>query len=466
MNSKSFLLLAVLLVSARPTTAVSQSRLTNPCYTLQVASFPNPELANRLVVQLVDAGEHPVCATVEVDGRGYWTRVFLGFFETTYAAGRYGDALVARGIIKEFLVKRANLNQAASRPRKETSSESQAKARSIVSNQAQSRVGLSADERAVLNEENASGSHSGALSIESRRTPSPEAGKKFTVLDLPIAKSRSLEMAPSVNTADIPRPDPVVLAFRLVTAEPRWLPRAPTVQGGLWLSGDIDEALARLRWIVGDENAGLIKWDPEGRLRVDKLLLAKAAGLGAARVEDPLQATAYISSNEGLLLIIQIAEGGHRYRLHIGAQAPTRGKPIEVSAGTNLDNNYDSRINPHRKHSAKLDIERPPEGFESLVGLNPNTLWLNLRTNSLVNPGEITFHELAEAHAKLELGLDYLDQGSRSGAHALALEREQRLKSQRPGAEIVLTAGSNLVLRTEREIRLFYAEGPRGLSQR
>ena len=463
MNSKSFLLLAALLISASPATAVSQSHLTNPCYTLQVASFPNTELANRFVVQLANAGERPGCATVEVNGRGYWTRVFLGLFETTYAAGRYGDALVARGIIKEFLVKRANLNQAATRPRKVTGSESQAKARSIVSDQAQSRVCLSTDERAVLNDENASGLH---LPIISQTTSCSEAGNELAVFDLPIAESRSIEMAPSVDTAAIPRPDPIVLAFRLVNAGSRSLPHAPTVQGGLWLSGDIDEALARLRWIAGDENAELIKLDSDGRLRLDRQLLAKAAGLGASRVEDPLQAAAYISSNDGLLLIIQIAEGRHRYRLHIGAQAPTRGKTIEVSASTNLDNNYDSRINPHRKHCEKLDIERPPEGFESLVGLNPNTLWFNLRTNSLVTPGEITFHELAEAHAKLELGLDYLDQGSQSGAHALALEREQRLKSQRPGAEIVLTAGSNLVLRTEQEIRLFYAEGPRGLGQR
>jgi hypothetical protein len=317
-----------------------------------------------------------------------------------------------------------------------------------------------------LDDEEASASHVEALPMESKTIPGTQAWNQHAALDLPIARFRSLDMAPPVDTATIPRPDPIVMAFRLVNAEPRWLPQAPTMQGGLWLSGDLDEGLARLRWIVGDENAGLITWDSDGRLRVDRRLLAKAAGLGAPRAEDPLQAATYISSNEGLLLIVQIAEGRHRYQLHIGVQTPTRGKSVEVSAGTNLDNNYDSRINPHRKHCEKLDIERPPEGFESLVALNPNTLWFNLRTNSLVPPGEIAFHELAEAHAKLELGLDYLDQGSQSGAHALALEREQRLKSQRPGAEIVLTAGSNLVLRTEQEIRLFYAEGPRGLSQR
>jgi len=81
-----------------------------------------------------------------------------------------------------------------------------------------------------------------------------------------------------------------------------------------------------------------------------------------------------------------------------------------------------------------------------------------------VQSGQIVFHEIAEAYAKLELGLDYLDHGLRSGAHAIALEREQRLKSQRPSADIVMTAGSNRLLRTEAEIRLFYAETAAGLA--
>lgn len=79
---------------------------------------------------------------------------------------------------------------------------------------------------------------------------------------------------------------------------------------------------------------------------------------------------------------------------------------------------------------------------------------------------EIIFHELAEAHAKLDLGLDYLESGSELGAHAVALERERRLKSQRPEAGIIVTAGSNRVLRSKEEIRLFFAEAPGGFSQR
>jgi len=81
-----------------------------------------------------------------------------------------------------------------------------------------------------------------------------------------------------------------------------------------------------------------------------------------------------------------------------------------------------------------------------------------LSTHSWVPVGEITLHELAEAHAKVALGLDYLEQGANPGAHDLALERERRLKAQRPEADIVLTEGSNRVLRSQEEIRLFYAE--------
>jgi len=276
-----------------------------------------------------------------------------------------------------------------------------------------------------------------------------------TALLLIAAKYNNL--APAVNTARLPRPDPVALAFRLV-AEFSSAAQTPWARGGLWLTGDTAEGLSRLRWIAGEENAGLITLDEGGRVQLDRRMLAKAAGLGAVRAADPLQVADYIASNEGLLLLVQLAEGSYRYLLHIGNQIPTHGKMVEISGGINLDNNFDSRINPYRKHGKKLAEERPPEGFAALVGLNPVARWFNLSTHGWVPAGEITLHELAEAHAKVALGLDYLDQGSSAGAHALALDRERRLKAQRPGAGIVLTAGSNRVLRTQQEIRLFYAE--------
>jgi len=461
-NSKPCLLLAVLLLSVNPAEAALQSSAAKPCYTLQVASFPSVELANEFVVELVAAGEHPMCATVEVSGRGHWTRVFLGLFDTVAAAGRYGEALVGRGVIQEFLVKRADVSQAAIRPRKVIENQTEETASSTVDEKQLARSDK--NERAVANnDEVKSVLQPDSLRAGSQPLPSLGAPIEFAELSLPFVES-SLQMSPPIDTTLVPRPDPILLAFKLIIGDSKPFSSDPAVKGGLWLSGDTDEGLARLRWIVGDENAELITLEPGGHMRIDAKLLARAAGLGEARVEDSMRVATCIASNEGLLLIIQLSEGRYRYLLHIGSQAPTRGKILEISAGINLDNNYDSRINPHRKHCEKLDVERPPAGFDSLVGLNPVTRWVNLRSNSFVPVGEITFHELAEAHAKLELGLDYLDEGLKSGAHALAIEREQRLKSQRPG--VVLTAGSNLVLRTEEDLRLFYAESSRGISQR
>jgi hypothetical protein len=158
-----------------------------------------------------------------------------------------------------------------------------------------------------------------------------------------------------------------------------------------------------------------------------------------------------------LLLLVQLSQGKYRYRLHIARQAPTRGGEVEVTGGLNLDNNFDSRINPHRRSGNKMDNERPPDDFDSLVAINPSAIWFNQLTSQVVPSGHITFHEMAEAHAKLDLGLDYLSSSTGPGAHDVALLREERLKSQRPLSGVVVTLGSNRVLRSEEEAREFFS---------
>jgi hypothetical protein len=470
MHSRLSFFLTALLISTGPSAALSKSDPSAPHFTLQVASFPDTAQANRFAVGLVSAGENPLFDTVEIEGRGLWTRVFVGLFDTTDAARSYGVTLVARGIIKEFLVKKADPILAFTRPRRVASSDSQ------VPNYTGSS-GLSAKSKvAVLDKSTGSGStatdrSASGVRMETMRGNGGRGLSQKVLRDhvstpLPIVEAAAFRLAPRVDTSLIPRLDPVSLAFSLVTGEVQKVAGAPGQRGGLWISGDTAKGLERLQWIVGEENLGLTKLDADGRVKLDKRLLAKAAGLRGTRVEDPLRAVDYISSNEGLLLLVEVTQGRYRYLLHIGRQAPTSGKSVQTAGSINLDNNVDSRINPYRKNGRKLDGERPPEGFDSLIGLNPVARWFNLRTNCWVQAGEIVFHEIAEAYAKLELGLDYLDHGSRPGAHAIALERELRLKSQRPGAYIVMTAGSNRLLRTEEEIRLFYAEAAAGVSQR
>jgi hypothetical protein len=117
----SFFLMAVF-ISASQAVALTKAGPV-PHFRLQVASFPDKGQAELFAVALVRVGETPVFDTVEIEGRGFWTRVFVGLFDTNDAARRHGAALVARGIIKEFLVKRTESIQALTRPRRVVSSE-------------------------------------------------------------------------------------------------------------------------------------------------------------------------------------------------------------------------------------------------------------------------------------------------------------------------------------------------------
>jgi hypothetical protein len=454
-----FLLVALFVIAAGSSNALSQSSTSAGTFTLQVASFPTKELADQFVIHLVNAGEHPICSTVELQGRGYWTRVFVGLFTTSESARRYGERLIAGGQVTEFLVRRADLSQQATRPRRVVEGEKEPAAKNIAVTRSAAILRNSWRSNGKVSAQcaGATESISGEFT-EEERVDCPEPA-------LPILTNNGFDYAPTLDISRVPRPDPVKLAITLVTGGSADS-SANRRQGGLWLTGDTAEGMARLRWMVGEENEHLIRIDLDGRVWIDNEGLARAAGLEDARVEDPLRAAGYISSNEGLLLIAQLSQGNHRYRLHIGAQLPTLGKPLNISGSVNLDNNFDSRINPYRRYGKKLENERPPEGFDSLVGLNPVARWYNLTTKEWVPSGEIAFHELAEAHAKVELGLDYLLQGVRPGAHAVALERERLLKTQRPRDDIVMTAGSNRVLRSQEEIRLFFADNPGGISQR
>jgi hypothetical protein len=149
----------------------------------------------------------------------------------------------------------------------------------------------------------------------------------------------------------------------------------------------------------------------------------------------------YIFLHEGLLLLTQLTQGTERYLLHIGNSAPTMGEYVQVSSTMNLDLNFDSRINPRRPNGQKVQQERPPEGFDSLIAMNPGTRWVSLRSKRIVPLESVALHELAEAHAKVALGLEYLPKEGRAGAHNIAIERESRFVSQRPLSGAELTTG-------------------------
>src|SRR5258705_6428922 len=72
-------------------------------FSLQVASFPEQAVAQEFAATLVHQGFESALDTVRLPGRGNWTRVFVGRFKSASEAQKYGQKLLARGLIKEFL---------------------------------------------------------------------------------------------------------------------------------------------------------------------------------------------------------------------------------------------------------------------------------------------------------------------------------------------------------------------------
>jgi len=439
--------------------AKAQNADPTPSYTLQVAAFPETEKesADRLIDSLARAGELAAWGTAELQGRGKWVRVFVGSFASASQARLYGVSLRERALIKEFFVRASAEINPPTRPRSVTREKRYALkygSRPIIASGLARAAGVAGDPRPQALAPPPSGAYVEELGVETLFVPDrAAAAAEFVSELLPVTGEAALTTAPTIDTARIPRVDPVERAFSSIVVD------APARRrGGLWISGDMQEALARLEWILGIEKAELLIVASDGRLQLNTARLAEAAGINELGPNSaPLVMLDYILSNEGLLLLVQLTEGSHRYRFHIGRKAPTFGGHVTVAGSMNLDNNFDSRINPYRRFGAKLDHERPPDGFDCLIAVNPIARWYNLRASRLVPDGHIIFHELAESYAKLELGLDYLSQGARAGAHNTALEREKRLKSQRPDS-VVVTTGPNRVLRSEEEIRQFYAE--------
>jgi hypothetical protein len=225
-------------------------------------------------------------------------------------------------------------------------------------------------------------------------------------------------------------------------------------RGGLWLSGDVREGMARLAWIAGPTNAGLLSVDKSGQVRIDDKLLAKEAEASRPSGQSPaLALSIYILSNEGLLLLEQLIQGDRAYRLHIGDRVLTLGGEVAVKSVLNLDNNFDGRINSYRPRGIKMLNERPPRGVDALISINPDVVWYSLDYRKVISSGIVTFHELAEAYAKVECDLEYLPNGLLPGAHSLAVQREFRLQAQRPELYHAITAGENLSINPALESR-------------
>ena len=408
---------------------------------------------SRLIATLQHRGIELIGVTIDNRGAASSTHILVGRFGTADAAGRYGASLISRGIIETFLVTAMPGCSEVTRPRRTSEGHLDSAPREI------SGIGSSAkpvsyrDDRAVTVPWD--------LTLK-QRTPEPPTHS--------ISRRRRaiLSLAPGLDPALIPRPDPVSRAlFELCANRPgnqTW-PReckegsiSSSYDGGLWIEGDARAAISRLQWIVGRSDASVLEVSRDGRVGLNRQAILRSSRAERIKAGADLVVADYIRSNEGLYLLTQLIASHHRYCLCVGPRMPTAGGEVPVSGTINLDNNFDSRINPYRKAGFKVPVETPPAGFDSMIGINPSAVWFNIRARRLVPDGMITFHELAEALAKIDFGLEYLPVGLTPGAHDIAMQRELKLSSQRAGDNAITTAGGNRVFADEKSLLEFEAE--------
>ncbi len=545
MQSRQPFLSALIILSLCAPFVYADSQGKSIGFTLQVAAFPETDEteAENFITKIAEAGEQPIWGTIDLPGRGNWIRVFIGTFKTQIEARQYGEQLVTRRLITEFIIKRSSEIKSLSRPRsvirkdaskrrvnpadvaeslfdvavseaksakREASQDAapiqakplthplrlppnevaarpptiavnnqsplnpeltpapnrqtsqtpnqQKKLSRSTSEAVDNRLALNHPAQTFVNRQNSSAIRDKGMRASNISLSNNVASGRFAFAITGRSYAKALfYLAPAVDPSAIPRADAVQLAFNLIAAESQASTYA-LPQGGLWLNGVTEEGLERLQWILGAD-ADLVGIDKDNKIYLDTSLLARRAGVsGSTAASAPLKVVNYITANEGLLLLVQLTQSPRRFQLFLGQQVLTLGGFVKISGSINLDNNFDGRINPHRRNRNKLDVERPPTGFDSLIAINPTARWFNLHTNRLVPDGNITFHELAEAYAKVAYGYEYLPSGALPGAHQMALEREILLKAQRPYTDLVLTLGSNRVIKSDEEWKQFSAE--------
>lgn len=183
----------------------------------------------------------------------------------------------------------------------------------------------------------------------------------------------------------------------------------------LTISGDFDEIKKQLADMLGTEDgAKRITYDDKtGTITVD------LTGID-------------LSKNEGASMLSDAIGSKNVYDIHVGDSVETLGGQLSLTPSgkstrtmANLDNNPDET--QYRK--GKTDTDKPKKGVDDQIAINyayrdQHTL-SNTKLKLALN-WTTTFHELAEAYAKVEHSKKYAE------AHQEAIDRETRLRDQRP----------------------------------
>ena len=211
----------------------------------------------------------------------------------------------------------------------------------------------------------------------------------------------------------------------------------------LELSGDVNEAQKQLCEILGTSDcASRISHDQK-----TNIITVNMSGINLAE-------------NEGASLLNQLVGSSKLYDLTLGSEFMTAaGKTALDDAVRNLNNEFDLQ---YALHGGRTASERPAPGVDDVIAINPaiashfsDSQWRHVPLSAII------FHELAEACGKVDLGKQYsdhplmrVDNGGTvvlfpfdyvQGAHNYAVDREIKLRNQRPSLQLTGRAGDQLI---------------------
>ncbi len=192
----------------------------------------------------------------------------------------------------------------------------------------------------------------------------------------------------------------------------------------LQISGDVDEAQKQLCKLIGGDCSRVSYNADTHTITVD------LTGID-------------LSKNEGAFLLSDVVESKSVYSLDLGSTMLTAGglRSVTNDDPVNLDNRPDWRYG-----NGKNSMNLPPSGVDDAIGIDPHSRPLRDSNGDVVPLSSTIFHELAEAYAKIDMGEQYMSkQTGMEGAHGDAVEREIRLRSQRPNMKLEGRAGDQLI---------------------
>jgi RHS repeat-associated protein len=183
----------------------------------------------------------------------------------------------------------------------------------------------------------------------------------------------------------------------------------------LTISGDIDEIKKQLAEMLGTEDAAK-------RISFDEKTGSITVNLTGID----------LSKNEGAALLNDAINSKNVYDIFVGASVETLGGQLSLTPSgkrtqtmANLDNNPDET----QYRTGKTNKDKPRKGVDDQIAINyeyRNKHSVSTTNLKLAPNWTTTFHELAEAYAKVESGKKYAE------AHQEAIDRETRLRNQRP----------------------------------